>query len=124
MKPGRELDALVAEKVMGLSVKRELINDGSGAFFYPELLAYSTGIAAAWEVVEKVKSWETNHDEDGYKYTLEFYFYFSGGKWNAGFVKSTADEISLCGDNEIDIQTSSAPLSICLAALKACGVEI
>lgn len=38
LKPGRELDALVAEKVMG-----------------GELRPYSTDISAAWEVVEKYK---------------------------------------------------------------------
>ena len=47
MPAGRELDALVAEKVMGWDhypSKHEIVP------------AYSTDIAAAWEVVEKMRS--------------------------------------------------------------------
>jgi len=44
MKPGRELDALIAEKVMGWSWG--IIGD--------LIPAYSTDISAAWEVVEEM----------------------------------------------------------------------
>ncbi len=50
MKAGRELDALVAEKVMGQYFRNEwykLYND--------TIPCYSTDISAAWKVVEKIK---------------------------------------------------------------------
>jgi len=91
MKPGRELDTLVAEKVMGLNHDKL---DGYPAY-------YSTDIAAAWEVVEKlipdcfltlqwIEGWEVSHFEPG-PY---------GGHMHLAH-----------GD--------SAPHAICLAALKA-----
>lgn len=62
MKPGSELDALVAEKVMGLErvmtpgfgmeVGWRPIHSNLGA---SPLKSYSTDISAAWEVVEKMK---------------------------------------------------------------------
>lgn len=66
---------------------------------------YSTSIEAAWEVVEKM-------DE------LEFYLtltYDSG--WNASF----SDENYKGVKNHLD---DSAPHAICLAALKAMGVDV
>lgn len=65
MKPGRELDALVAEKVMGL----EPWPGRPGAFRAPivppkveskpcDPPPYSTDIAAAWEVVGRLRSQE------------------------------------------------------------------
>ena len=61
MEAGRELDALVAEKVMGY----EDMGIGIGLRFQKpsqtgvkvlyELPSYSTRIAAAWEVVEKLR---------------------------------------------------------------------
>jgi hypothetical protein len=75
MQPGRELDALVAEKVMGLCVLDSVNMYGDGCVVSdagmdewekhreygkvddPDLLEpYSTHIAAAWEVVEKMKA--------------------------------------------------------------------
>jgi hypothetical protein len=67
MRPGRELDALVAEKVMGRVGL--LINESqsvvvghrpheyfeTGYTDLKEVPLYSTSIAAAWEVVEKLK---------------------------------------------------------------------
>ena len=55
MKPGRELDMLVAEKVMGC------YRNGMGIFvnregcYRSEIPNYSTDISAAWKVVEKIK---------------------------------------------------------------------
>ena len=67
MQPGRELDALVAEKVMGWV---DLWTDGKSYMAYPPheqkmpvgeaerdpIWPYSTDIAAAWEVFHKVKT--------------------------------------------------------------------
>ena len=114
MKPGRELDALVAEKVMGLvrctAIAPDHIlpchahpaNPDKGA----ETPLYSTDIAAAWEVVEKIKNRNINllwHEENQYWYC--------------------------CVHNEIfevdqEATSESAPHAICLAALKAVGEKV
>jgi len=101
MKPGRELDALVAEKVMGWAPeypggwlhpprnhpnrKKYLDHDGCSV-----LQPYSTDIAAAWEVVEKIE------------YNLEL---IEDEEWIASFFGVRAFG-------------KSAPHAICLAALK------
>lgn len=66
MKAGRELDALVAEKVMGrnLTLEKELTEHEMWlSQLMPEIIIhiphYSTDIAAAWEVVEKVRTLES-----------------------------------------------------------------
>jgi hypothetical protein len=129
MKPGRELDAMVAEKVMGLGEpKHQLMpcgleslpvaiytcancdhetdsrKDVDGCEYYPP---YSTDIAAAWEVVEKLG------DKD---FALERWpeipvkFRRPDWKYRATFDRSV---------NFSDGTT--APHAICLAALKAVG---
>jgi hypothetical protein len=58
MKPGRELDALVAEKVMGWT-KEELLLNSSPSFraaYQNGAPFYSTSIEDAWQVVEKFKT--------------------------------------------------------------------
>ncbi len=61
MKAGRELDALVAEKVMGWQVHRDIARSNLPRFvrkpdgFDVVLPAFSTDIAAAWEMVEEVR---------------------------------------------------------------------
>ncbi|HYD92503.1 MAG TPA: hypothetical protein VEA37_13585, partial [Flavobacterium sp.] len=77
MKPGRELDALVAEKVLNLSVERwgeyaVVLNSAFGGtpivvaddeksvlYRFPHksdwVKKYSTDISAAWEVVKKME---------------------------------------------------------------------
>jgi hypothetical protein len=62
MEAGREMDALIAEKVLGLSDWhiRHSDEDGDGNLYFceikDELPHYSTDIAAAWQVIEKIKS--------------------------------------------------------------------
>ena len=128
MKPGRELDALIAEKVMGLhefcsyagKSKASLGWGKNGAdFFKGEISAlpsYSTNIASAWEIVEKLQSLRK-----------------SVRVYNQGIVSETTDLYSCEIENryyegEPDTWFSgwveSAPHAICLAALKAMGVEV
>lgn len=125
MKPGSELDALVAEKVMGWKPnypggwphppkdvpnrKRFLNKDGETV-----IPNYSTDIAAVWEVVNKMR-------ENGFESYLiggpsaevksgrmpSFGCRFFDGNQKMAFVRSEAD---------------SAPHAICLAALKVVGV--
>ena len=104
MSPGRELDALVAEKVMG--GRRMRTTDAryywNGLNTNGELPAYSTDIAAAWTVVERL-----------------------GDKFN--FIGKCADgwnAVLFYDGNSHGEIAPSAPHAICLAALKAVGVEI
>ena len=118
MKAGRKLDALIAEKVMGndrdwrkylelrpLWVRGDkLTNDEYMAVALGgELPHYSTQIADAWLVAEKICG------DEGH-FELERLYWFNAKKtgWMAIFHK---------GDAEAD----TAPLAICLAALKSIG---
>ena len=97
MKPGRELDALVAEKVMG---------HGSQFNFSP-----STNIADAWLVVEKLKE----HDKD--------VICISVG-WLMGadkFPDIYRAVVAWREHRSIQADAETAPHAICLAALKAIG---
>lgn len=115
MKPGRELDALVAEKVMGDYISDREGEPGSwrGPDFTP-LPQYSTDISAAWEVVEKIINhsdyvcWELSSEwkGDGAKSDYPFYARFCLGN----------------GDKTAGADT--APHAICIAALKVVGVEV
>ena len=110
----RELDALVAEKVM------DYRKDRAGNLLPPNFLGtpwqalvnsgappFSTDIAAAWQVIER---W----DEQGWDWEI------TTGKNNI--------HVWVLTDNERVFAhrgiAPEAPLAICLAALKACGVEL
>jgi hypothetical protein len=113
----REIDALVAEKVMGELRPSEKSGDhpyddldispGGYWFRLPNLFwsprPFSEDIALAWKVVEKMKL-------------------------TVGYSVGTA---MWCCSDSLDINAAeflesskSAPLAICLAALKAKGIEI
>jgi hypothetical protein len=107
VKAGRELDALVAEKVMGLQPLRREVPPDPGAFL--DLPHYSTDIAAAWEVVEKLTG---RRDKDiGFALTV-----------NPGTIGTSFS--ALDGTEHWHVNASTAPLAICLAALKVVGVDI
>ena len=105
----RKIDALVAEHVMGLELRDGLVDmseelNSKGCWREPK--CYSTDIASAWEVIEKLKDSldlvEIFWDIDCWCCNL----------WKDGeeIIRSHAHE--------------TAPLAICLAALKAKGVRI
>lgn len=97
MKAGRELDSLIHEKVFGQDPRQEPYQRPDGAMVYPFVPEYSTDIAAAWQVVEKLTEGE---------------FHLSrcyGGGWEC---ELGAPYISF---------GETAPLAICLAALEAVG---
>lgn len=118
MEPGRELDALVAEKVMGLRVEwgqdtpcpdcDEVGRYCGGrawcspcrAWYYSAYKDYSTDIAAAWEVVERLVAGGERH------FVVE-----KAGAWLVRFRE---------GDW---LPGETAPHAICLAALRAVGYE-
>ena len=117
MKAGRELDAMVAEKVMGWI----WVKDNHGVHIEPGsvddcdckshaggnecLPYYSTNIAPAWEVVEKLAASE---DWDEHPFEIHKNYNFKP-TWTASF-----DDYTHEGWSEV-----SAAHAICLAALKA-----
>lgn len=138
MKAGRELDALVAEKVMGHRVTEEPFDGGQGitgtSLFehtepgdYKALPHYSTDIAAAWDVAVKmdlgvapVEVYIGEGEPGGPRRTVYAAFVLGGAL-------TISDDDLLDGNprlwlGEIDgpwTVADTAPLAICLAALKA-----
>ena len=110
VKAGRELDAEVAEKVMGVpatwrTVRRSAVAGGD----YRMLIGvphYSTSILPAWEIVEWFAA---NHDPDaGARWQLDD----AGPNVRAAFWSDA-------GDMWHYAEAATAPLAICLAALSA-----
>jgi hypothetical protein len=125
MKPGRELDALIAEKVMGKKLPISVgwwtcdkLPEGS-----IEICPfYSTDIAAAWQVVEKIQTTPIKAlefyefqihetpiwDEEAKKHTKM--------GWEVGWGWYGCDsDFGFC----ISAKAQALPEAICLAALKA-----
>ena len=121
MEAGRELDALVAEKVMGFAKVvrdydkrhnteglRSFVYDTAFAWFGKETPRYSTDIAAAWLVVEHMGP---------IPFSLRFQ---PADAWRAGGGEVYCYAHWTCwfeGGKEIDADT--AALAICRAALLA-----
>jgi hypothetical protein len=120
MKAGRELDALVAEKIFGLKFDCERCRNES-------LDSYSTDIAAAFEVVDAIG--KRIAMESGVP-KLQFLTLSQLGYWSAGYAASFGfpwfqdDQWEQhANDFSASAQAETAPLAICLAALKAVGVN-
>lgn len=104
MNPGRELDALVAEKVMGIKVRCDILASGTilpivGGTITKHIEPYSTDIAAAWEILSKFKKFSVFQGED------------------------VMVEISIGKFGKESAHANTVPHAICLAALKVVGVE-
>lgn len=144
MEAGRELDALVAEKVMQFDHKHKIngceedcwydVCEYCGLEFHCEDTSgrcegyphYSTDIAAAWQVVDRIAQLVIadenaerlnylrleQNDSSGYSATFGFP-YMENEEW-----ANTANQY------DCSARADSAPLAICLAALKAVGVEV
>jgi len=103
LEPGRELDALIAEHVLGFALPFK----GRGEFDTFDangkpVLNYSTDIAAAWRALDRLRVIDFRH------VTLEM----AGGCWRCILQPYNQNEtFSSFG--------YSAPLAICRAALKA-----
>lgn len=122
MGAGRELDKLIAAKVFGYTEANPPIGycrcdntDTCAKCAWPGYAAYSTDIAAAWEVVEKIKFAQPNWQSLGLtpdhlqRFTIEY----TGFGWRAGWAP-----INLDGNMTIEAEAETAPLAICLAALQ------
>lgn len=112
MKAGRELDSLVAEKVMGFEV-RETMDGGPQIKGIGRCPDYSTWISAAWEVVEKLYSLDTSEPT-----ILQIYGPLSDGYRVTIFWEHHDGRI-----NEVHVVAKTATHAICVAALKAVGYK-
>lgn len=105
----RDIDKLVAEKVLGLEIRYgNIVRDGKRS----GIPSYSQNIEHSWKVVEKLR----NHrdftlsdclDEEDKK------IYYANFQYNDSYHIKNYDAFS-----------ASAPMAICLAALKSVGVEV
>lgn len=120
MKPGRELDALVAEKVMGLpSVRYQPQGHDVDLVYGFNVFAgvasmvpcYSIDIAAVWQVVKKLNTEYECVAIITLPKTLRGPHYICNLE-----EPSRGVSITEYGDNPAH--------AICLAALKACGVKV
>ena len=121
--PGPEMDAAVAEHVMGWiyhppSADTEGVawwevpegdptRDRFGSADWPP--CYSTDIAAAWPVLEKLRL----------KYTTVKIFAQNGWSVALGLIHADGGEVWT-----VLVNAPTAPLAICKAALKAKGVNV
>lgn len=122
MNAGPELDALIATKVMGwtrgisdvCNVLGWRTPDSIWVHDADGVPHYSTDIAAAWEVVEQLKAHKDyvsfGLTDDSNSSTATFANF--EGVWFAGFGLGVGGEC---------VGAATAPLAICLAALKAIG---
>lgn len=121
MKPGRELDALVAEKVMhkkhpfypkeeGMTFWEDAARRAVNKVCLNDVPRYSTDIAAAWDVVMRLE-----RTLDQTCWTGEFGL-SCDGVWQASwsFWRPKKGKWAVTADSYV-----SAPHAICLAALKA-----
>jgi hypothetical protein len=126
LKAARELDALVAERVMGLWSRHALDTtrlgetvgyksgracpvclvelDGEDDPGQCSVKPYSTSISAAWEVVEKLQ-----------EFSFELIYLDGKMHWEATFAPLHLNETRAIAE--------TAPLAICKAALKAVDVR-
>lgn len=104
MKPGRALDALIAEKVMGYSISpKEECSHGRGCLVHGMFLHYSTDIAAAWEVLARLAG---------------------GCILDVGSAKTTVyANFGTMEDGTLLSEGDTTPHAICLAALEALGYK-
>jgi hypothetical protein len=114
MEAGRELDLLIAVKVMGGRLDGDSYTDGSRCWPVPP---YSTDLAAAWKVWEKFQHQSKrlhyvfpDNAEEGHYEVL----------WSHG-PQSSRSGMSLNRKGEVWAEGETAPLAICRAALRAVG---
>ena len=100
----RELDALVAERVLGQIV-----------YWDKAIPEYSKDIAAAWEIAQKLGiALIPQSSGDSFR-------------WFACDIESVlyrGESIEVYEKNDSGVSGDSAPLAICLAALSSIGVEV
>lgn len=124
-RPGRDLDGIVALKVMGWTWSGKTAWSPSGsrndiAHGDAWLPYYSTDIAAAWEVYERVL--KLNNFEVGYDTYREVWFCTNISTDFRYTFDLSDEEFNLqMNDTCVAGKGESAPHAICLAALKVVG---
>lgn len=119
---GRELDALVAEKVFGFTEPPEWL-DACGRW-RKEFSPYSTDIAAAWEVTEHLQLWVFPHEGRWYAGRINAEAYIDILPADIHALAPLSDRAVVDGRFAILEGADTAPLAICRAALAAVGSEI
>ena len=127
LQAGPELDALIAEKVMGLKLRKKKVPNGHGHpaahynlvdFWYSDhekighLPHYSTDISAAWQVMEKLKARVT------YPGYVDVATNNDKGGWSCCLVERSGE------GGHPAISAPTAQLAICLTALDAVGIKV
>lgn len=144
LEPGRELDALIAEKVMGLKEVKtadeyfDIQNFRAGDFFGKKYFCsvklwnetfsghrpgrticvvsgYSTDIAAAWSVIDELKNKRIQRDS----YTdilTAVHVHFEGDIFEVVFIDQNHNTWAVS-------KQKTLPHAICVAALKALGLD-
>jgi len=127
----REIDGLVAKHIMNTEYSFLITVDSTqppNTFTFgeaqrrPLLPHYSTDIKAAWEVVDWL---ETNVPEQPNNYYGPYFFVLekSYDIWSAGYMFDVPYD-GWCEHPTIYATHESAPMAICLAALKIKGIEV
>lgn len=108
------IDELVAKKVMGwikppeTSILKSMWVETPIGAVHPQLPKFSTNIQDAWLVVEK----------------FDFYTIERVTGYGDGFYKVNVSVAQIDGTySDIEVQAPTAPMAICIAALKAVGEE-
>lgn len=105
---GRELNILIAERVMGLIPHQESEPHDGGTCYDPEMPPrYSSDIKAAWRVVEKL-------DEHGFHAVVKSPF-TAGEPYHAGFTPH--GQTGWNGRPDYAGSGDTMPLAVCRAAL-------
>ena len=113
----RERDALVAREVLGYT---DYWPEGA-AMNMERVPYYTTDIAAAWEVVEKMRERGLLVEVGNRAQSVGV-----GKGWYAFAVSPDYEACDECGapyDPDYSVG-ATAPEAICIAALRACGVEV
>ena len=115
----RNIDALVAEHVMGWKWFKDPDNFKPAELSYGEnryIPHFSTNITEAWRVVGKMDTYEVGRES-----------WFSIRKlheWLVGIEMYDDDRVESFFDIDRSAVHESAPMAICLAALKIKGVKV
>lgn len=133
MEAGRELDALVAEKVMGWDVG-DIFYDATHQEIMPRVPSYSTKIAASWSVVEKILDdyhgcpWPTKEKARRHHYGFRLEKHTEEQRdcevWRCQFPEVTCAPPHEEMNDGVEAIARTAPLAICLAALTAVGCPV
>lgn len=131
MKAGRELDALLAEKIFGCKVDREKRfyevtmfcgcpgrQHDSDSDRVEGIPWYSTDIAAAWQVVDHVRYSVRNG-----RFVVRAPEGPAPAYWSAGYEDTSSEPGYGDSIHHWLVEGETAPHAICLAALRVIGVR-